>query len=76
MIRKLLIACGCALLLADPSQADIIHIENFESDPGGYLTSVSEFTNNSTRYFVRSNFTNINNNVNYNNVHLVLTTTS
>ena len=32
----------------------------------GIITTPSEFTNNSTRYFVRSNFSNINNDVNYN----------
>ena len=67
MIRSLLFACSCALLLANWSQADVIHLEDFEDDTG-YTTSVSEFTNNSTRYFVRSNFTNINGNVNYNTV--------
>jgi hypothetical protein len=67
MIRLLLIVCSCALLLPNQSLGDIIHLEDFEDDTG-YVTSTPEFTNNSTRYFVRSNFLNINNNVNYNTV--------
>jgi hypothetical protein len=65
MIRLLLIVCSCALLLPHLAFGDIVHIEDFEDDTG-YGVTPSEFTNNSTQYFVRSNFTNINNNVNYN----------
>lgn len=67
MIRLLFIICSCALLIPTPSLGDIIHLEDFEDDTG-YTTSVAEFTNNSTRYFVRSNFSNINGNVSYNTV--------
>ncbi len=70
MIRRLVIACSCLcwlpqICLPQISCGDIIHMEDFE-DAIGYQTTPSEFTNNSTRYFVRSNFSNINNAVNYN----------